>query len=126
MFYCMLYIIYIGTFGGIIHIVDKGSSSLLSSTLSSSAPLSQGSNTSSSKVSSSSEVSSASSLVPSLIPMIETLTSSTQQLSFNTINNNHDDDEDDDQKHCSSDVYICYNCHQQVYIFFSYTIITTI
>ena len=120
MFYCMLYIIHIGTFGGIIHIVDKGSSSPLSSTLSSSAPLSQGSNTSSSKVSS------ASSLVPSLIPMIETLTSSTQQLSFNTIKNNHDDDDDDDQKHCSSDVYICYNCHQQVYILFSYTIITTI
>jgi hypothetical protein len=41
--------------------------------------------------------------------MMETLTTSTQQLSFNTIINN------DDKKQCSSDIYICYNCHQQVY-----------
>ena len=100
---------HIGAFGGIVHI-DKASSSSSphkSSIILSSAP--------------------GSSSLLSSNPMMEILTTSTQQLSFNATVNN------DDKRQCSIDIYICYNCHQQVYdsyvsifiIFFSDTITTT-
>ena len=81
---------HIGAFGGIVHI-DKASSTSphISSILLSSAP--------------------GSSSLLSSNPMMEILTTSTQQLSFNAIVNN------DDKRQFSSDIYICYNCHQQVY-----------
>ena len=83
---------HIGAFGGIVHI-DKASSSSSSphksSIILSSAP--------------------GSSSLLSSNPMMEILTTSTQQLSFNATVNN------DDKRQLSSDIYICYNCHQQVY-----------
>jgi len=82
---------HIGAFGGIVHI-DKASSSSSphkSSIILSSAP--------------------GSSSLLSSNPMMEILTTSTQQLSFNATVNN------DDKRQCSSDIHICYNCHQQVY-----------